>query len=178
MIEKELAVFKNSRFLKLNSIFREMNVWRYIGLMVLITFLVELPLELLKPITSNLDKESTVREIIIDHPSLMLLMIGIIGPLFETFVFQVAIIRVLQWIKRIPNFVIILVSATIFMLVHFPDNTLIFYIWVFILGCILAYTYIIFQDREEAPFAVVFCIHAFRNMISVFVILATGPISP
>lgn len=157
---------------------KSLTVWRFIALMVFLTFLAEVPLKLLLPEIGEDVASSNLEMFIKEDPAKMLLGVGIISPLFETFVFQVAIIYALQWLKVIPNMLIMIISGLLFSLAHLPDRSLIFLAWAFCLGVILAYSYISYQGREEAPFAVVFCIHAFRNMISVFVILFTGPISP
>jgi len=170
-------VATNLTNIKLQSLFKfysfiiNLPVWPFIFLMVFLTYLVEIPLLLIEPFFEESAAQTVIQTFIKMEPGLALLIVGVFGPLVETAIFQTLIIGFLQKIKIRSNLIIILISAVLFSLAH-AETSIPFHIWVFIFGVILAYSYILYQDKKEESFAVAFFIHSFRNIISMFVVLA------
>lgn len=156
---------------KVYSLINNLSAWPFIFLMVLLTYLVEIPLLLIEPFFKESAGQTVIHNFVKMEPGLSLLIVGVFGPLVETAIFQSLVIGILQRIKIRSNIGVILISAILFSLAH-TETSIPFHIWVFIMGVILAYSYILYQDKKEGSFAVTFFIHSFRNIISMFVVLA------
>lgn len=94
----------------------------------------------------------------------------ILAPFWETLKYQAFIIYVLQQIKIIKNnnIVIILISAILFGAMHYYNIAYIF--TASIIGIFLAYSYVLYKDKDQHPIWVVTVIHALHNSISILLI--------
>ena len=91
----------------------------------------------------------------------------VFAPILETLIGQAFPIKLTQKILQNKlNIIPILISATLFELMHFGYS-----IWysllTFPLGLLLAETYMIFQKRKESSFWVTTAVHSLRNLIAV-----------
>ncbi|MGM0410154.1 MAG: CPBP family glutamic-type intramembrane protease [Bacillota bacterium] len=93
-----------------------------------------------------------------------------IVPILETFIFQLVIIRLLSKIKMIRDKkkIIIFISAFLFGIQHF--YSLIYIIITFIIGILLAYSFIIYENKNKSSYWTVTFIHSLRNLVN-FVLL-------
>ena len=95
----------------------------------------------------------------------------IISPITETFLFQMAIIIFLRDLVGIKNIAIqIIISALAFGILHLPYG-IIHAVTAFIMGLILAYSYIIYEKKGMHPYWVVVIIHSLSNLISISLML-------
>lgn len=94
----------------------------------------------------------------------------ILAPFWETLKYQAFIIYVLQEIKIIKNnnIVIILISAILFGSMHYYNVAYIF--TASIAGIFLAYSYVVYKDKDQHPIWVVTIIHALNNSIATLLI--------
>lgn len=135
---------------------------KFILLMLFLSYLIYIPfLPLFFIINPNIGGPSNIINLSISN---QLLFLVIIGPLFETFLFQHLVIIFFN--KIINNHIIItIISAILFGLSHYYSIFYMFYS--FILGILLAYSYIIyFKYKKQSPFITVFIIHLLRNLIA------------
>jgi len=90
-----------------------------------------------------------------------LILLILIAPLFETLVFQFAIIEIVKKISK-NSIIAILMSALVFASTHFYD----FYYVVsaLIVGLLLAIFYLTYKNRTFAFFSVFF-VHSINNLI-------------
>ncbi|MDU1348031.1 CPBP family intramembrane glutamic endopeptidase [Clostridium butanoliproducens] len=89
----------------------------------------------------------------------------ILGPFFETLIFQSLVIFILQKIKGLKNnnIIIILISSILFGVAHYYNVAYIFK--AFIAGILYAYSYLVYKDKDQHPIWVVTIIHALHNSI-------------
>ncbi|ENK0838693.1 CPBP family intramembrane metalloprotease [Clostridium botulinum] len=102
---------------------------------------------------------SNLKLVFIDHM--------IISPLFETLLFQMGIIKLFSLSEKIKNnkLLLVIISAFPFGLVHGIYSTL--YIFcAFSLGILLAYSFIVYEDKEGHGFWVTAIIHSLMNLIA------------
>jgi membrane protease YdiL (CAAX protease family) len=91
----------------------------------------------------------------------------LIGPLFETIIFQFGIIEIVLLIEKslIFEFIAILLSSTLFGLSH-NYNTY-YMVFAIIMGVIFGIIYVIAKRRKDtSPFFIVYIVHFFSNLIS------------
>lgn len=95
----------------------------------------------------------------------LIIVTSIIVPIIETFIFQFGIIRILEKFeitKNKPVFMI-LISAIVFSLNHTYSYAYI--LDTFLVGVLLAYSFLIYANKNKNPFLVVCVIHSVRNLI-------------
>lgn len=103
-----------------------------------------------------------------DSPIELIFFAIILAPLLETFLFQFLIFKILLN-KNIGHYFIIILSAFIFSLVHYPRNNNIFEaVNIFFVGLMLAYAFYIYSIKQASAFWHVVLIHALLNAISIF----------
>ncbi|MBV7275641.1 CPBP family intramembrane metalloprotease [Clostridium sp. PL3] len=92
---------------------------------------------------------------------------SILSPILETAIFQYAIIEFLSSISilREKNILIIIISAILFGISHSYSYIYVFY--GFIMGLLLAYSYLTYKNKSFSAFWVVFLIHCIKNIISI-----------
>jgi membrane protease YdiL (CAAX protease family) len=94
-----------------------------------------------------------------------IILLTLIGPLLETFIFQHIIYKILKKYKPI---IILLVSATLFGLAHIGN--LYDFIISFIVGILYMNLYLIIKvDKHKDPFLYVLIAHVTHNLIVVIV---------
>lgn len=89
-----------------------------------------------------------------------------IVPLFETLVFQYAVIKIVGnfgFFKE-RKYLITIISALLLSIYH-PYSYL-YILSTFLIGIVLAYSYLLYDYKEKHPFWVVFLIHCLRNTLS------------
>ncbi|AKA70409.1 CPBP family intramembrane glutamic endopeptidase [Clostridium scatologenes] len=96
---------------------------------------------------------------------------SILSPILETAIFQYAIIEFLSSINILKgkSILIIIISAVLFGIPHSYSYIYIFY--GFIMGLLLAYSYLTYKSKNFSAFWVVFWIHCIRNTISTIFII-------
>lgn len=89
----------------------------------------------------------------------------ILGPFFETLIFQSLVKFILQKIKGLKNnkIIIILISSILFGADHYYNIAYIFK--AFISGIFYAYSYTLYKDKDQHPILVVTIIHSLHNSI-------------
>ncbi|WP_087686502.1 CPBP family intramembrane glutamic endopeptidase [Pandoraea sp. PE-S2R-1] len=93
----------------------------------------------------------------------MILLGCLIAPLLETAVFQWACIRLLNRFKC-PTGITIAISATLFALAH--TYSAVYVLMTFVVGLVLAATFVIEDQRGGRPFLVTMAVHMMRNAIT------------
>lgn len=109
------------------------------------------------------------------HSYWHLLYTGIIGPLLETFIFQYAVINVLQRF-RANNIIIIILSAGLFGIWHWYSIAYVLY--AFIAGLIYSACFILFQQRKNKAFPWVFILHSSYNIYALLTIFVPYWLDP
>jgi hypothetical protein len=99
---------------------------------------------------------------------LFALVVGVlVSPLVETFAAQMLPISLMGRYTRLSNAWKICISACLFSVGH--TYSIRYMINMFPFGLLLAYSYVICQDKDCHPFLVVAAIHALRNAMSVLI---------
>lgn len=98
------------------------------------------------------DKESLVFDII---------LFVFIAPFVETLLFQWAIITLLRKLFKLDNTLLVFLSALIFGLVHTPFVT---QCMAFLSGLLLAYAFIIYENKRFPAIWMVTLLHVIRNL--------------
>lgn len=96
----------------------------------------------------------------------------VFAPIVETFIYQTLIIRGLRiftWFKRRP-LIIALISAILFGVSH--EYSLYYMFFAFLIGLLLAYSYLMYLYRKESSFIVTAAIHFIRNSAMTLMLLA------
>ncbi len=102
------------------------------------------------------------------NPILLFFFVVLVAPLFETIIFQTAIIKLVIYLQKIikikqNNYLPITISAIAFGLYHNYNTT---YIIIGIIGgFVFASSYIISKKRSEKPIINLFLIHSVLNFI-------------
>lgn len=93
-------------------------------------------------------------------------MVVAVASILETLIYQYGVIRLINILPifRGKRSVLILLSATAFGLAHWEPIFHVFH--TFLLGLLLAYTYVLKMERPREAFWIVTAIHAMRNLIS------------
>ncbi|GKU25223.1 CPBP family glutamic-type intramembrane protease [Clostridium folliculivorans] len=152
---------------RINNYLKRLSTFKFTVAMVLATYLVQLPFiplynlyeKYIGPMggSSSLKASSLVTQII---------FASIIAPLFETLISQCAVIEILNCIEifKEKKIIIAIISAFLFAIGHTYSFLYVFY--TFIIGLILAYSYLTYKEKSYSAFWVVFWIHCIRNTIS------------
>ena len=103
-----------------------------------------------------------------EHSNLKELVIYCIiaAPLLETLIFQKGIIKLLSLSKKIKNnkLLLIFISAFFFGVAH-GIYSIVYMVWASMIGIFLAYSFIIYEDKEKSGFWVTAIIHGLMNLI-------------
>jgi hypothetical protein len=104
-------------------------------------------------------------------PILMFILVGIIGPLVETYLFQVVLIYFLSKINYLNNhkILLIIVASIIFGILH--SYSLLYIISTFLAGVILNYSYLIYKNKTLSSFVIVLSIHSIHNIINALLLI-------
>lgn len=85
----------------------------------------------------------------------------LIAPLFETYIFQYAIIKWLS-LTKMKDWVIVLVSSLLFGLSHFYN--LLYIVNTFFAGVVLALSFMLWKNKKVDAFWVTAIVHALHNL--------------
>ncbi|MGH4138859.1 CPBP family glutamic-type intramembrane protease [Clostridium sp.] len=151
----------------INNYFQGLSTLKFILIMVLVSSLVIIPFipifYLYEKYVGQMGGADNIKE-----TSLLstIIVASIVGPIAETFIFQYGIIEILSSINifKQKNIIIAIISALIFGFSHSYSYLYVFY--GFIVGLILAYSYLTYKKKSFSTFWVVFWIHCIRNTIS------------
>lgn len=155
------------KFLKpLDNFLRKLSTIKFIIIITIATFIIS---AIFGSIVQILNIENSQTQLSISKAPYIvkLVAVGIIAPLLETLVFQHGIIKLLRKRAKNNDLAVIFISALIFGLAHCYN--VLYVIHTTLIGVLLAYSYIIYEDKKMNPFWVVVIIHSLRNSI-VFVI--------
>lgn len=150
---------------KVDNYFRNVSNIKFIAWMILFSYLVVVPLIPLLEIFES--SEMGGPENIKNSSAIIEFISAVaIAPLIETLIFQTSIFYLLGKIKffRDRKWLIILVSAIAFGMVH--TYSVLYVLYGFLIGLILAYAYQVSYDRPNSPFKTITCVHALRNLIA------------
>ncbi|PKM68122.1 MAG: hypothetical protein CVU95_05630 [Firmicutes bacterium HGW-Firmicutes-2] len=151
---------------KLDMYLRSLPTAKFILMMTLISYLVVIPVVLMGFFMNTHVGGPEFEDIPL---VLMILIVVVIGPIWETIVYQLLIIRQLK--KRIffknRSSLTILVSALVFGAVHIYSIYYMFY--AFIIGFLFAYTFVIYEEKKASAFWVTMAIHGLRNGIAMLI---------
>ncbi|MGO5064710.1 MULTISPECIES: CPBP family intramembrane glutamic endopeptidase [unclassified Clostridium] len=91
----------------------------------------------------------------------------ILAPLLETLIFQMGIIKFFSLSEKIKNnkLLLIIISAFFFGLAH-SIYSILYMICAFIAGILLAYSFIVYEDKEKSGYWVTVIIHGLMNLIT------------
>lgn len=154
-------------FNKVHNYLENLSRVKFIFMIVLFTYLVFMPLILLFYLgekyiglmggATNITRSSLLVEGI---------GVTIVAPILETLIFQYGVIEILNHISYFKgkNLVIAIISAILFGVVH--SYSVLYMFFGFIIGLLLAYSYILYKKKSFSAFWVVFWIHCIRNSIS------------
>ncbi|NFN86357.1 CPBP family intramembrane metalloprotease [Clostridium sporogenes] len=97
----------------------------------------------------------------------------IIAPLEETLIYQMGVIKLFSLNKKIKNnkLILIIISAIFFGLAHAYSILYIFY--GFIIGIPLAYSFIVYEEKEKSGFWVTVIIHSLMNLTTFVIRILT-----
>jgi membrane protease YdiL (CAAX protease family) len=113
---------------------------------------------------TNVEELNALKE---NNAVLMFFAIIILGPLFETMVFQAGIIRLSMFIcSKIGSsslIIPILISASLFAANHMYNIT--YLVLGFLVGLVFATSYVISMKRYKRPELIIFIIHASVNFV-------------
>ena len=146
----------------------DLSWFKFILIMTIFTYLIILPAVVIFVLLGY--KEIDLSRNIIKLSYREFFELVFIVPILETFIFQKTIIRLLTKIKRLRNkkTTIIFISALFFGIQHF--YSLIYVFITFVIGILLAYSFIIYEDKNKSSYWTVTCIHSLRNLVN-FVLL-------
>lgn len=146
---------------KLDIYLRSLPTAKFILIMTLISFIVDNILLILLELLMKKDVGGPEFE---EIPIVLLfLIVVIIVPIVETFIFQYLIIRILKKINFLKNRMVLVmfISAVVFGASHTYS---IFYMFItFISGLLLAYAFIVYEDKKASAFWVTMAIHGLMN---------------
>lgn len=154
---------------KTDNFLKGLSTFKFVIAITLSTFLCSIMLSLLVDLF-NIEIVETTLNTAQDPLISQFLIVVIIGPLIETFIFQYENIKILRRINVLKNndLTVILISALIFGLMHF--YSLSYIIHATLLGILLSYSFVVYESKKVSPFWVVCIIHSLRNLIS-FILL-------
>lgn len=151
---------------KFDSYFKKLSTFKFIIAMVLATYLVQAPFMPLyyfyeKYIGPMGGPDSLKASSLL----LQIILASMIAPLFETLIYQYVVIEILSFkILKGKKLIIAIISALMFAIGHTYSFLYVFY--TFIIGLILAYSYLTYKEKSYSAFWVVFWIHCIRNTIT------------
>jgi hypothetical protein len=150
---------------RINAFLTRVNVFIFILLNVLAVLIIQ-KLILLLPFSANLTLPDEIKSLQNERISFFILVI-IVGPLFETTIFQFLIIKLihkgLMKLKVKSMLIPILVSSILFGISHCYNMD--YMIIGFFIGLIFATAFAISLKRRENAIIIVFFIHALVNLV-------------
>ncbi|QZY55029.1 CPBP family intramembrane glutamic endopeptidase [Crassaminicella profunda] len=155
-----------NRLLRLHNYLKELSPVKFVLFMTLSTYLsivVFLPLFLISWKTEGFVDAGPFQS---EHSIIVLFIFAIIiAPILETLVYQSFIISLCKQFKFLnKKIIIIFISALAFSLSHTYSLSYIFN--TLFIGMILAYAYLVYEDKHQSSYWIVCSIHALRNSLS------------
>lgn len=154
-------------FMKIDNYLKELSTIKFIVTLEVLTFLAIVPfLPLFYLYESYIGEMGGPTNLIAGNLLYKIIIGSILGPLFETLIFQYVVIEMLGSIRALKgkNIITAVISAILFAISHSYSYIYIFY--AFIIGLLLAYSYLVYKNKNFSAFWVVFWIHCIRNTIS------------
>lgn len=155
------------RFFKyIHNYLQNLSTIRFIIIMVLLTFIVLLPFAPLFYLYEKHIGQMGEPSIVTGTLRIKFIAGSVLAPILETIIFQYGVIEILSSLKffKEKNIVIAIISAALFGVSHSYSYLYIFY--GFLIGLLLAYSYLTYKKKKISAFWVVFWIHCIRNTIS------------
>ncbi|MGB9680411.1 MAG: type II CAAX prenyl endopeptidase Rce1 family protein [Minisyncoccia bacterium] len=102
-------------------------------------------------------------------PILMFILVVIVGPIIETYLFQVVLIYFLKKVNYLNNkkALLVIAASIIFGILHNYSSDYI--IFGFLFGVILNYAYLIYKNKTLSSFIIVLSIHIIYNILVLLV---------
>lgn len=111
-----------------------------------------------------------------DIKNLKILFISgvIIAPLEETLIYQMGVIKLFSLNKKIKNnkLILIIISAIFFGLAH-AGYSILYFFYTFIIGITLAYSFIVYEEKEKSGYWVTAMIHSLMNLTTFMINIST-----
>ncbi|WP_333861548.1 CPBP family glutamic-type intramembrane protease [Clostridium sp.] len=151
----------------INNYFQELPTLKFIIAMVLATYLAIVPFIPLFYLYEKYIGQMGGPDSLETSSLLAKIIVGsIIGPILETIIFQYGIIEILSSIKifKEKKIIIAIISSLLFAISH--SYSYLYISYSFIIGLVLAYSYLTYKKKNFSAFGVVFWIHCIRNTIS------------
>ncbi|MBP2027237.1 membrane protease YdiL (CAAX protease family) [Acetoanaerobium pronyense] len=140
--------------------------WKFIVIMGLVGFLLNILLSNISYYILDIDVAADYYEAQ-DILLFTVLSAVVISPFIETLIFQALVLNSLKT-HRIRLVFKILVSAFSFGILHLIYNVM-YGISAFIIGIILAYSFVVFERKNQNPIIVVTLIHSLINLLTLII---------
>ena len=147
----------------LNLYIKNLSKWKFILIMGLIGFFLNIVISNISYYILDIDAAANYSQ---DGLLLTILSSLIMAPFIETLFFQALVLSSLKTHKMRPIFKI-LISAFCFGILHLIYNV-IYAISAFIIGIILAYSYVMYEEKAQNPVIVGTLIHSLMNFLTLF----------
>ncbi|NMA57468.1 MULTISPECIES: CPBP family intramembrane glutamic endopeptidase [Clostridium] len=163
----------NERLRKVNSYLSSLSPIKFIIVMTALTYLIIIPfIPLFYLAEKHIGPMGGAAEDINQLSFIgKILIASILAPLLETLVFQYGVIEVLDFINfsKYRQAILIVISSIAFGMSH--CYSVIYMVYGFLIGLVLAYSYMLYKKKDFSAFGVVFWIHCLRNTISTLLYL-------
>jgi len=149
----------------IDEYFRCVPTYKFIILMVLLSYIVVVPLIPLS-ILFDIDDMGGADAIRESSPIMEFVLVVIIAPFLETLLFQTSIFYVFNKFSffKSRSLIVIILSALAFGMAH--NYSLLYIMFGFLMGLVLAYAYHIYLEKLESSYKVVTLIHSIRNLLA------------
>jgi len=150
---------------ELDNYFKKLTMFKFVSVMVFLSVLIVLPLVPLSMIF-QVDEVASLNSTMDLSFDWQVFIAAIVAPIIETFLFQTLVILGLRRLKffRSRMYIVVIISALIFGIVH--TYSLIYIMYAFLMGLILAYSYNVYIEKVDSSFIVVALIHSARNILA------------
>lgn len=155
------------------SFLKRIPAWQYVAICVIvIAFLQAITYALLVHSGQQVKYGSIIAEFINGQPVFFIVFLFVfLAPLFETLFVQSVPIDYFQNSGiKFSNVLSMVVSTIIFSLLHFMNSTW-YPVMVLPGGMLLAFTYIMFQKRDESAFWITAVIHSIYNLGMLLIVI-------
>lgn len=149
-----------------HSNINKMPKWKFIVIMGLVGFLLNILISNISYYILDIDVAADYYEAQ-DILLFTVLSAVVISPFIETLIFQALVLNSLKT-HRIRLVFKILVSAFSFGILHLIYNVM-YGISAFIIGIILAYSFVVFERKNQNPIIVVTLIHSLINLLTLII---------
>ncbi|WP_160164137.1 CPBP family glutamic-type intramembrane protease [Nafulsella turpanensis] len=143
------------------------NLKRYqTWLIIVVAVIVSIFYNVISPIVFSLFSETEIKTEGLEGltPELTFIIVAVLGPIVETFLFQFLVIEIIKIFFKNSQFLPLAISAGLFAYAHSYSD--VYIVFALIPGFILALSYILFKAKGNNAFFFVFVIHALVNTFS------------